>query len=289
MTDQDSFQRFIFEDIGVRGELVRLDASWQTVLERHTYPSAVSNQLGQALAAVLLLSATIKFQGSLILQAQGEGPLHTVVAQATHRRAIRGLAQWRDEVPTGTLSDVYGAGRLVLTIQNEGAEPYQGIVALEGPNLASSIQAYFSRSEQLATRLWLAADGQRAAGLFIQELPVQKGTRTDWDRVALLADTITEAELLSLPSEILLYRLFNEEKVRLFEPERVTFRCSCSRERIETMLRGLGRHEVESVLREQGSVDVGCEFCNRRYTFDPVDIHALFAEVVSLPAPRTRQ
>ena len=288
MTDQDSFRRFVFEHIGVRGELVRLDASWQAVLERHPYPAAVSNQLGQALAAVLLLSATIKFEGSLILQAQSQGPLHTLVAQATHRRAIRGLAQWRDEVPTGALQDIYGAGRLVLTIQNEGAEPYQGIVALEGANLAEAIQSYFSRSEQLATRLWLAADSERAAGLFIQELPAQMGNPTDWQRVALLANTVTETELLRLPDESLLYRLFNEESVRLFEPEPVTFRCSCSRERIETVLRTLGRKEVESVLKEQGSVNVNCEFCNRRYAFDPVDIHALFSGAMTLPAPHTQ-
>lgn len=288
MTDQDSFRRFIFEDIGVRGELVRLDASWQAVLERHPYPAAVSSQLGQALAAVLLLSATIKFKGSLILQAQSAGPLHTLVAQATHHRAIRGLAQWREPVPTGNLSDIYGAGRLVLTIQNEGSEPYQGIVALEGANLADAIQSYFSLSEQLATRLWLAADDQRAAGLFIQELPAQGGGATDWERIILLADTVTEPELLRLPDETLLYRLFNEEQVRLFDPEPVTFRCACSRERIETVLKGLGRTEVESVLQEQGAVDVGCEFCNRRYHFDAVDIQALFSGELTLPGRRTR-
>jgi molecular chaperone Hsp33 len=288
MNDRDSFRRFLFEDIGVRGELVRLDASWQSVLERHPYPSGVCNQLGQALAAVLLLSATIKFRGSLILQAQSEGPLHTLVAQATHGRAIRGLAQWRAEVPRGSLPDIYGAGRLVLTIQNEGAEPYQGIVALEGSNLAEAIQTYFSLSEQLATRLWLAADGEHAAGLLIQELPSHKGANTDWQRVALLADTVTESELLRLPGETLLYRLFNEENVRLFEPEPVMFRCSCSRERIETMLRSLGLEEVESVLRELGSVEVGCEFCNRRYTFDRVDIGALFSAEITHPSPRRR-
>lgn len=288
MTEQDSFRRFIFEDIGVRGELVRLDASWQAVLDRHSYPATVSSQLGQALAAVLLLSATIKFKGSLILQAQSEGPLHTLVAQATHHRTIRGLAQWREPVPMGTLPDIYGAGRLVLTIQNEGAEPYQGIVTLEGANLAEALQSYFCLSEQLSTRLWLAADGERAAGLFIQELPAQQGALTDWERITLLADTVTESELLRLPDETLLYRLFHEEQVRLFESEPVTFRCTCSRDRIETVLKGLGHEEVESVLREQGSVDVGCEFCNRRYRFDPVDIQALFSGELTLPRRPTR-
>jgi len=287
MIDQDSFRRFIFEDIGVRGELVHLDASWHNVLARHAYPASVSTHLGQALAAVLLLSGTIKFQGSLILQAQSEGPLHTLVAHATHTRTIRGLAQWREPVPAGTLPSVFGPGRLVMTIQNQGSEPYQGIVALEGSNLAGAIQNYFAISEQLPTRLWLAADGERAAGLFIQELPTHHGTRDDWERVTLLADTLTERELLHLPDEELLFRLFNEEKVRMFEPEPVSFRCSCSRERIEQVLLGLGLEEAEKLLEEQGQVEATCEFCNRRYTLDTVDVHALFAHSPAVK-PSTR-
>jgi len=287
MSEQDSFRRFIFENIGVRGELVRLDASWQTVLARHEYPTAVAHQLGQALAAVVLLSATIKFEGSLILQAQAQGPLHTLVAQATHRRAIRGLAQWRDEVPGGTLPEIFGPGRLVLTIQNEGAEPYQGIVGLEGSNLAAAIQSYFTLSEQLATRIWLAADGERAAGLLIQELPTRHGRREDWDRITLLADTVSEGELLGVPGEELLYRLFHEERVRLFDPDPVVFRCTCSRDRIARVLRSIGRDELEAVLSEQGKIEVVCEFCNHRFAFDHVDAAALFAEA-ALAAPRSR-
>jgi molecular chaperone Hsp33 len=289
MSEFDSFQRFLFEDLGIRGELVRLDASWQAVLERHPYPPAVSSQLGQALAAVLLLSATIKFKGSLILQAQGHGPLNTLVAQATHQRTIRGLAHWRGEVTGETLSDIYGPGHLVLTVQNEDSEPYQGIVALEGDDLAGAIETYFSRSEQLATRLWLAADEQRAAGLLIQELPAKQRDRDDWTRVEYLADTVTEGELLNLPSQELLYRLFNEESVRLFDSEPISFRCGCSRERIESVLLTLGNHEVESILEQEDSVEVGCEFCNRRYHFDRVDIGGLFTNEIRLPSSPTRQ
>ncbi|MBP1148399.1 MULTISPECIES: Hsp33 family molecular chaperone HslO [Methylocaldum] len=289
MSEFDSFQRFLFEDLGIRGELVRLDASWQAVLERHPYPPAVSSQLGQALAAVLLLSATIKFKGSLILQAQGHGPLNTLVAQATHQRTIRGLAHWRGEVTGETLSDIYGPGHLVLTVQNEDSEPYQGIVALEGDDLAGAIETYFSRSEQLATRLWLAADEQRAAGLLIQELPAKQRDRDDWTRVEYLADTVTEGELLNLPSQELLYRLFNEESVRLFDSEPISFRCGCSRERIESVLLTLGNHEVESILEQEDSVEVGCEFCNRRYHFDRVDIGGLFTNEIRLPSSSTRQ
>jgi len=289
MSEFDSFQRFLFEDLGIRGELVRLDASWQAVLERHPYPPAVLSQLGQALAAVLMLSATIKFKGSLILQAQGRGPLHTLVAQATHLRTIRGLAHWNGDVTGETLSEIYGPGRLVLTVRNEDSEPYQGIVALEGANLAGAIQTYFSRSEQLATRLWLTADEQRAAGLLIQELPAKQRDRDDWARIEYLADTVTDAELLHLPSQELLYRLFNEETVRLFDSEPISFRCGCSRERIETVLLTLGNREVESILEHEDSVDVGCEFCNRRYHFDRVDIGSLFTKEIRLSPPSTRQ
>jgi len=290
MNDDDSLLRFIFEGLGVRGELVHLDASWQSVLEHHAYPAAVRDQLGQALAAAVLLSATVKFQGALILQAQGEGPLHTLVAQATHRRTLRGLARWRGEAPQGgSLAELYGPGRLVLTLQNEGAEPYQGIVGLEGSKLADALQIYFNQSEQLATRLWLAADGNRATGLFLQELPGQREAGDGWNRLCVLADTVTERELLRLPGEELLYRLFNEEEVRLFDPEAVSFRCNCSRERIEAMLRGMGKEELEASIREQGGMDVGCEFCNRRYRFDAVDLRVLLADAPAHPAPRARQ
>ncbi|HYE36154.1 Hsp33 family molecular chaperone HslO [Methylocaldum sp.] len=289
MSKFDSFQRFVFEDLGIRGELVRLDASWHAVLERHPYPPVVQSQLGQALVAVVLLSATIKFKGSLILQAQSRGPLHTLVAQATHQRTIRGLAHWRGEVAGETLPDIYGPGHLVLTVRNEDAEPYQGIVALEGSDLGEAIQTYFSRSEQLATRLWLAADEQRAAGLLIQELPGKQREVDDWARVQYLADTVTEAELLNLPGQELLYRLFNEEKVRLFDSEPISFRCGCSRERIESVLHTLGHREIESILEHEDSVEVDCEFCNRHYHFDRVDIGGLFTNEIRLSPPVTRQ
>jgi molecular chaperone Hsp33 len=289
MSEYDSFQRFLFEDLGIRGELVRLDSSWEAVRTHHAYPPVVAAQLGQALAAVVLLSATIKFKGSLILQAQSSGPLKTLVAQATHNRSIRGLAHWEGPVDEGNLAEIYGAGRLVLTIQNEGSEPYQGIVALEGSGLAEAIQTYFTLSEQLATRLWLAADQQRAAGLFIQELPSGQHSAGDWERIACLAETVTNTELLQLPAEELLYRLFNEEQVRLFEPEPVVFRCSCSRERIEGMLLSMGRQEVQGIVEDQGAVEVDCEFCNRHYHFDRVDVGALFARDIKTPNIITRQ
>jgi molecular chaperone Hsp33 len=278
MLQEDSFRRFLFEKLGVRGEFVRLDTSWKSVLERHPYPASVSRPLGQAMAAALLLSATIKFKGSLILQTQSQGPLHRLVAQATDQQSVRGIAHWRGEVPVGTLAEVFGIGVLVLTIQNEGAEPYQGVIELVGDSLAAAIEQYFAHTEQLATRLWLAANEDRAAGLFLQELPATHRQAEDWARVSMLADTVTEGELLTLPSESLLYRLFNEERVRVYEPEAVTFSCHCTRDRIERVLLALGRSEIDDLLETKRTIDVRCDFCNRLYQFDVVDIGRLFAD-----------
>ncbi len=285
---EDSLQRFLFEKVGIRGEVVHLDRSWRAVMERHTYPQPVLDQLGQAMAAVVLLSATIKFTGALILQVQGDGPLSTVVTQATDHRTIRGIARWRDEVPAGPLATVFGSGRLVLTIESEAAEPYQGVVPLTGERLAEAIEDYFSRSEQLPTRLWLAANRSAAAGLFLQQVPAHRQMVEDWNRIAMLADTVTSSELLQSAGTRLLYRLFHEEQVRLFEPERVSFRCSCTRDRIERVLAALGRQEIDEIIRSQQTIDVRCEFCNRLYQFDAVDASALFTDASRAPSSRLR-
>jgi molecular chaperone Hsp33 len=288
MKDSDTLRRFVFEGAGVRGTLVQLDASWQAVLERHPYPRAVQAPLGQSLAAVMLLSSTIKFDGTLILQVEAEGPLRTLVAQATDQRTLRGLARWEGEVPDGaSLDDTFGAGRLVLTASAPGGERYQGVVALEGESLAGALESYFAQSEQLPTRLWLTADGKRAAGLLLQRLPGAAGDEDAWPRTAMLADTLRDAELLQLGAEDLLRRVFHEETVRLFEPEPVAFRCGCSRERVEGLLRALGRAEVDEALDAQGAIEVTCEFCNRLYRIDAVDAAALWhGQAPAVPSTR---
>lgn len=289
MSDPDSLHRFLFEQAGVRGELAYLDASWRAVLATRAYPLPVQDQLGRALAAVALLSATIKFEGSLILQAQGRGPLRTVVAQATNRRTVRGLARWKGEVPMGnSLEETFGDGRLVLTIERLGKEPYQGIVPLEGPDLAAALERYFAASEQLATRLWLQTSPQRAAGLLLQRLPGKGGDAEDWSRIGMLGATLSRTELLGLPAQGLLHRLFHEESVRLFDSEPIAFRCGCSRQRIEATLRLLGPDEVERIVTEQGSVAVTCEFCNREYHFDSVDAQQIFVAATHHEPPAAR-
>lgn len=275
MNKQDILHRFLFEELGVRGEWVKLGDSWQAARRHQQGTEFVQELLGQALAAVAMLSATIKFTGSMILQAQGDGNIRTLVAQATHERKIRGLVRSTTDVDDGTLESLFGQGRLVLTIEMENSDPYQGIVPLEGENLANALESYFLNSEQLKTRLWLFADQHRAAGLLLQELPAQKHFQADWERVEMLASTITRKELLDLECEDVLYRLFNEEKVRIFEPEPIAFQCACSRPRIERTLRAMGRPELEDILREQAQIEVICEFCGERYQFDKVDVETL--------------
>jgi molecular chaperone Hsp33 len=266
-----------------------MEASWQAVLERYAYPPAVSEQLGQAMAAVILLSATIKYDGSLILQAQGSGPLRTLVAQATRQRTVRGLARWEGELPNGSLAQQYGTGQMMLTVANQGGDRYQGIVALEGEDLAEALERYFNHSEQLASRFWLVADEKHAAGLFLQQLPSSQDRQEAWQRIGMLAETVTRDELLKLPVQTLLHRLFHEEQVRLFEPEPVAFRCTCSRERIGSSLRAMGRTELQAILQEQGAIEVDCDFCNKHYRFDAIDTEQLFIEGVAIDTSGTAQ
>lgn len=279
MPERDCIRRFIFEDLGVRGEWVNLKQSWQEAKHHHHYPLSVQQQLGHAVAAVSLLSATIKFDGALILQAQGDGQLKAVVAQCSHNQQIRGWAKCQQsELSSGTLEEMFGHGQLILTIKSKEAEPYQGIVALQGNDLSVALQNYFTHSEQLKTRLWLYADAEQAAGLLLQELPTQQGYQADWERLEILANTVTERELLSLSCEDMLNRLFNEEKVRLFQPQPVVFSCNCSLEKITSTLNSLGRNTLEEILQEQGEIKVDCEFCSQQYRFDKQAVENLLRQ-----------
>ena len=279
MTQDDKIFRFLFEDLGIRGEIVRLHASAKTVFDNQTYPSHVASQLGQSLAAATLLASTIKLDGSLILQTQSDGPLHTLVAQTTDEGTIRGLARWRDEVPVGNLQEMCGDGRLIFTIDAQGSERYQGIVELKGDNLAAAIDVYFQRSEQLRTKIWLMSEGQFAAGIMLQHLPSSTASDDDWHRLELIMQTVQSEELFTLPVEELLYRLFNEDRVRLFKPNDISFNCNCSRERIETTLRALGRDDIEELIKEKGKISVDCEFCSKNYQFDEIDAASLFEDI----------
>ena len=277
MNGHDCLRRFLFEDLGVRGEWVHLQTSFQAAKQYQKMSESVALQLGQALAVVTLLSATIKFKGSMVLQAQGEGALRTLVAQATDQREIRGLIRGDENAKGTSLQQMMGQGRLVLTTESEIGEPYQGVVSLEGGGLAEVIENYFQQSEQLETRLWLFADKTQVAGLFLQKIPTQESDDSDWERIITLANTVTANELLTLECENILHRLFNEEKLRLFAPESVTFQCQCSREKIATTLRALGRDDLEDAIKQQEIIEVGCEFCGQKYSFDKQAVEAILA------------
>ena len=289
MLNRDSLHRFVFSSGGVRGELVQLDASYRAVLHARNYPRRMAVQLGESLAAVSLLSATIKYRGSLILQIQSQGPLHTLVAQSTHAGTIRGLCRWNKASTVPASGPLYGEGRLVITLEPEQGDPYQGIVAFESERLADSLETYFEKSEQLNTRLWLAANGTTAVGLMLQELPGQSAEAADWRSLNLLGDTLTQDELLTLDAETLLFRLFHEQGVRLLDSSPVAFRCQCSEARIANALRVFDRTELEQILQEDGRITVDCEFCNKHYAFDSVDLETLLSETVAAAPPSQPQ
>ena len=267
---------------------MRLDATWRAVLACHNYPDPIRNLLGEMMAAATLLAATLKFEGALIMQMQGSGPVTLAVVECSSDFHLRAIAKWRDDLAPGDLSALLGQGKFVITIDPKSSHQiYQGIVALEGNSVAQVLEHYMLQSEQLETRLWLAADGEQACGLLLQRLPETTPEDTDadaWNRARNLGQTLSSAELLNLPARTILHRLFHEEDLRLFEPRAVSFRCTCSRERVANMLRLLGLGEVHSILAERGKIEVDCEFCNRHYAFDAVDAEQLFAaEVVTQP------
>ena len=278
MSATDSLRRFIFEHHNVRGEWVQIKDSFvQAKQHQVLVSSAVEAELGKALAAVALLSATIKFKGTMIMQLQGKGDLTALVAHADNEQHIRGLVRSNACVNGHTLREMVGeGGRLVLTVESEGGERYQGIVGVEADNLSQVLENYFQQSEQLATHIWLFANSERAAGLLLQELPGTDSTnKLDWEHLYILANTITADEMLNLDCETLLHRLFHEEQVRLYEPDPVKFQCGCSNEKIATTLVALGRSELESILNDQGVITVDCQFCGAHYTFDSVDVERI--------------
>lgn len=277
----DLIQKFLFVGFPVRGELVHLRAAWQEVLARHDYPESIRELLGQSLAAAVLLASTLKFNGRLTLQIQGDGPVSLLLAQCSSELTLRGLARWR-ELPDGAgFAALVASGRMVITIETDGDEQrYQGIVPLDGTTLAECIEGYFKNSEQLEAGIQLVANDEVAAGLLVQRMPDEKdaaGTPSeDWTRVRLLAASLADAELVTLPDQVILQRLFHEEELLLPAGRKLSFHCPCNRNRVAQALTVLGRDDLADLLAERGNIDVACEFCNRNYQFDPVDAEELF-------------
>lgn len=294
MPSNDLLHRFLFDDCDIRGEIVTLGDSYREVLSHNPQVPAIRRLLGEFLAAVGLLSSTLKFDGKIILQARGDGPLSTIMAECNHHNNLRGIVrtnpdiQLSDELANhGSLQQLLGNGILVITIEPQRSENFggtlerhQGIVPMDAENLAGCLEHYFQQSEQLSTRLWFAADSDVATGFLIQALPQQLITNEEdnqdkWETIITLADTIKAEELLELEHSTVLYRLFNEQPLRLYEPKALRFACSCSRERSANALLAIGNEEVESLLIEKGSIDIDCQFCNQHYHFAADEVRKL--------------
>jgi molecular chaperone Hsp33 len=291
----DIVRRFIVENRPVRGHWVRLDSAWRELCAHSDYPQPVRELLGQAVAASVLFAATLKFRGTLTLQLQGDGAISLLVAQCTHDFRLRAVARFDEErvsaISAGSKHDaqtfrqlVGTSGRVAVTVEaDERSMRYQGVVPLGGGSLAESLEAYFASSEQLPTRLILAADDERGAGFLVQKVPgAAKADESEleetWKNAQRGIEKLSAADLLACPVEELLERGFAEHDLRLFRGTPVQFECRCNQGRVSGLLRALGAEEVRDILQEQGSVTVTCEFCHRPYRFEAVDVDALFSD-----------
>jgi len=280
-TSADSLTRFLLQNAGVRGVRVHLDAAWEQIRERAEYPVAVRELLGEAVAAAALFTGHAKIDGRLSVQLRGEGALRTLFAECTAAGTLRGIAQVEDDTAFPRDLRALGANAiLAITIENPGTagrDPtrYQGLVALESDSLAGAFEDYFRQSEQLPTRLLLAVDDERAAGLMLQKLPGDAGDEDGWNRAVALFETLSARELLELPAELLLHRLFHEDGVEVLGVRPLRFGCSCSRDRVAAMLQSLGQQEADAAAAE-GVAEIRCEFCGQQYHFDADQIAGLF-------------
>ncbi len=281
----DQLHRFIFEKYEVRGELVQLNQTTQDMLGGHHYPQAIQQLLSELLVATSLLTATLKFEGSITVQLQGDGPVHFAVINGDHLQQLRGVARYDGVIAENAgLHELIGKGHMIITVTPNEGERYQGIVALDGDTLSACLENYFAQSEQLPTRIWIKTEQHdeqpKSAGMFLQAMPNSNSEQhaLDFEHVTTLTDTIKSEELLELPAEEVLYRLYHQEEVRLFEPQDVSFVCGCSRARCEAALLQLGQQEVESLLEEQDEIRMDCDYCGTEYHFSASDVAHLFNE-----------
>jgi molecular chaperone Hsp33 len=281
MMTQDTLQRFLFDAAPVRGEVVRLADTWTQVLARRAYPAVLKKIIGELMAASALMTAMLKFEGSLVMQLHGKGRVKLIVIECESDMTMRATARWDEEggeLADAPLAELLGNGQFVITLDpRDGGQTYQGIVGLSGTTVAAIIEHYMQASEQLDTRLWLTCEDGVAAGFMLQKLPAGQGDPNGWQHLTTLAETLTPAELASLPPHDLLYRLFHQESVRVMTEEHPHFGCRCSRDKVGNMIKMLGKVEADSIVSEFGGVDIHCDFCNQHYRFDAVDVAQLFA------------
>ena len=270
---KDVLNRYLFDNLHARGELVNLSTTFQEIVAAHDYPLGVKQLLGELVAATCLLTATLKFEGEIAVQLQGDGPVGYMAVNGNNLQEMRGIARMAGETDATKLKDLIGKGNMVITIRPSNGEPYQGVVALEQDTLAGCLAHYFEVSEQIPTKIWLYSDEEtsQVAGSLIQLLPDagdKEQQQADFEHLCQLTNTIKPEEIFSLATEDLLYRLYHQEEVRLFEPQAVTYKCSCSEEKCLSAISQIAPSELESILVEQGSVSMTCDYCITTYKFE---------------------
>jgi molecular chaperone Hsp33 len=281
MSQSDQLLRFLFRERDVRGEVVKVTESLAHMLQNHDYPLPIKQLLAELVAATSLLTATLKFEGDIAVQLQGDGPIRFAAVNGNHRQELRGVVRMQKEISGDSFRELIGEGYLLVTITPTQGERYQGIIPLTGDSLTTTLEAYFAQSEQLPTRLYLhtdfSAEQSRAAGMLLQVLPVDpEKAREDFQHVVALADTLTAHELLTLPAEESLFRLFHQEVVELFEAQPIRFVCGCSREKCATAIVSLGKNAIAEHIAE-GKLEISCEYCNTTYVFDAEQLTELSA------------
>jgi molecular chaperone Hsp33 len=294
MSQFDQLHRYIFDKANVRGELVQLQKSYQSILAVQDYPPVIQRLLGELMAATSLLTATLKFEGDIAVQLQSDGVLTYAVINATHDQKLRGVARWDQAVTTlpETLQELAPQGLLVITITPEEGERYQGMVALDKPTLAECLEAYFMQSEQLATKIILKSQGENeqamAGGLFLQVLPTSSESsnfqeRPEFIHLSTLTQTITADELLSLSAEDVLHRLYHQEELKQYQPQNIIFKCTCSKERSAAAIAKVDKQELLNIVAEDGAVRLNCQYCRTEYSFDAIDVQSIHSGAFSQP------
>lgn len=288
----DQLHRYLFNQAHVRGELVRLESSYQSILDSYAYPPVIQQLLGELMAATSMLTATLKFEGDIALQLQSDGPVNYAVVNGTHHQQLRGVARWDEslaELPSD-FSQLFQKGVLVITITPTDGERYQGMVALDKPTLAECIESYFQQSEQLATKVILrtqqTANNAKACGMFLQILPTSSQATdtadTGFEHLASLTDTIKDEELFNLPAEDILYRLYHQEEIEVYAPADVIFKCTCSRERSANALAAVEKSELLDIVATEGAIKMNCQYCHTEYRFDEIDVHSIHAGTLAM-------
>ncbi len=281
MKETDSLQRFIFEHAPIRGEIAHLKETYQTIMNQRPYPPMVKNLLGEALISCLLLAGSIKFEGELSLQFQGDKRLPLLLVQCNHQLQMRAFASFQDDLENNDYADAFLHGQMVLTInQYKQTQAYQSIVPIGATSMSENLTHYFSQSEQVASQVWLAVGDDMAAGMLLQLMPGQDTAHREqfWEYAVVLGQTVSEKELLNLDNPTLLNRLYHETELRLYEGRSVCFKCRCNEEKMREVLKILGEEEAKKLLKEREKIEVSCDFCNKLYSYDAIDITMLFRQ-----------